>query len=52
VVTSTDPSRPVFGNVYERGSFPGVEDVVATLIFDVVETPPGAVLPVRDVVVR
>jgi hypothetical protein len=52
VVTSTDPSRPPFGNVYERGRFPGVEDVVGTLVFDVVEAPPDAVLQVREVVVR
>lgn len=52
VVTSTDASRPPLGNVYERGTFPGVEEVVAALVFDVVEAPPGAVLQVRDVVVQ
>lgn len=52
VVTSTDPSRPAFGNVYERGTFPGVEEVVAALEFDVVAAPPGSVLQVRDVVVE
>jgi hypothetical protein len=51
-VTSADPSRPPFGNVYERGIFPGVEEVVATLVFDVVAAPEGAVLQVRDVVVE
>ncbi len=51
-VASTDPSRPPFGNAYERGTFPGVEEVVASLVFDVVEAPPGAVLQVRDVIVR
>lgn len=52
VVTSTDPSRPPLGNVYERGTFPGVEEVVASLVFDVVEAPPGSVLQIRDVVVQ
>ena len=52
VVTSTDATRPPLGNVYERGTFPGVEEVAASLVFDVVEAPPGAVLQVRDVVVE
>lgn len=52
IVTSTDPGRPPLGNAYERGTFPGVEEVVASLVFDVVDAPPGAVLQVRDVVVR
>jgi hypothetical protein len=52
VIAPIDPNRPPFGNVYERGVFPGVEEVVATLEFDVVEAPPGTVLQVRDVVVR
>lgn len=52
VIASTDPSRPAFGNVYERGIFPGVEEVVASLVFDVVAAPPDTVLQVRDVVVE
>jgi hypothetical protein len=52
VVVSTDPSRPPFENVYDRGTFPGVEEVVASLVFDVVEAPPGAILQVRDVIVE
>ena len=52
VVASTDPSRPPFGNVYERGTFPGVEEVVVSLVFDVVAAPPDTVLQVRDVVVE
>jgi hypothetical protein len=52
VVTSTDASRPPLVNVYERGTFPGVEEVIVALAFDVVEAPPGAVLQVRDVVVQ
>lgn len=51
-VVSTDPSRPPLGNAYERGKFRGVEEVVVSLVFDVVEAPPGAVLQVRDVIVR
>lgn len=52
VVASTDPSRPPFGNVYERGTFPGVEEVVVSLVFDVVTAPPDTVLQVRTVVVE
>lgn len=52
VVSSTDATRPPLGNVYERGTFPGVEEVVASLVFEVVAAPPGAVLQVRDVVVE
>ena len=52
VITSTDPSRPPLGNVYERGIFPGVEEVVVSLVFDVVAAPPDAFLQVRDVVVE
>ena len=52
VVESTNPARPPFGNVYERGIFPGVEEVVASLVFDVVAAPPDTVLQVRDVVVE
>ncbi len=52
VVASTDPSRPPFGNVYERGTFTGVEEVVVSLVFDVVAAPPDTVLQVRNVVVE
>lgn len=51
-IEPTDPSRPPLGNVYERGLVAGVEEVVAHLRFDVVAAPAGAVLQVRDVVVR
>jgi hypothetical protein len=49
---STIPGRPPFGNVYERGIFPGVEAVEVLLVFDVAETAPGVVIGVRDLVVR
>lgn len=52
VVASMDASRPPLGNVYERGTFPGVEEVVVSLVFDVVAAPPDTVLQVRDVVVE
>ncbi len=52
VVVSTDPSRPPFGNVYERGTFPGTEEVVVSLVFDVAAAPPDTVLQVRNVVVE
>lgn len=52
VIEPVDPSRPPLGNVYERGLIPGVEPVIAYLVFDVVAAPAGAVLEVRDVVVR
>lgn len=48
----TDPSRPPFGNVYQRGTFPGVETARVVLVFDVVETASGADIGVRDLVVR
>lgn len=52
VIEPTDPSRPPLGNVYDRGLIPGVEPVEAYLVFHVVDAPTGAVLQVRDVVVR
>lgn len=52
VIEPTDQSRPPVGNVYDRGLIPGVEPVVAFLVFNVVDAPAGAVLQVRDVVVR
>ena len=52
VVVPTDPSRPPFENVYDRGTFPGVEEVVARLVFDVAAAPSGAILEVRNVIVE
>lgn len=51
-VTSTDPSRPQFGNGYARGWHPGVEAVRVQLLLDVTSFEPGFVLKIRDVVVR
>jgi hypothetical protein len=46
-----DPSR-AFANVHEHGRVEGVERVEGLLVFDVLRHDPGAVLSVRDVVVR
>lgn len=43
-----DPLR----NLYEHGWHPGVEQVTATITFDVVWFEPGASLPIVDIVVR
>ena len=48
----SDPTRPAFGNVYERGTIEGVEDATVWLVFDVTEVSPGAVLHLVDVEVR
>jgi len=46
-----DPRRPPIGSIY-RDPFRGVEPVHVFVVFDVVEFEPGAVLQVRDLVVR
>jgi hypothetical protein len=51
-VRPTDPSRPPFGNVYERGTIDGVEEATVWLAFDVTEVSPGAVLRLVDIDVR
>jgi hypothetical protein len=51
-VVSLDPTRPPFTNVYERGRFPGVEEVKVLLVFDVAETSDSAVLHIENVEVR
>jgi hypothetical protein len=43
-----DPLR----NLYEHGWHPGVEEVTATITFDVAWFEPGASLPIVDIVVR
>jgi hypothetical protein len=51
-VVSLDPTRPPFTNVYERGRFPGVEEVKVLLVFDVAETSDSGVLHIENVEVR
>jgi hypothetical protein len=50
-IEPVDPKRPPVGNIY-REPFDGVEPVRVTLVFDVTEVSPGAVLQVRDIVVE
>lgn len=50
-VRPADPTRPPIGNIY-RDPFVGVEPVMVFIVFDVSETSPGAVLQVRDLVIR
>lgn len=51
-VRSLDPSRPPLDNIYEHGWYPGTEDVEVYLVMDVTSFTPGAMLEVRDLVVR
>jgi hypothetical protein len=51
-VRPTDPTHKPFDNYYSHGWYPGVEDADVFLIFDVVWHEAGAVLPIRDLVVR
>jgi hypothetical protein len=51
VVEPLDPKRPPVGSIY-RDPFDGIEPVRVTLVFNVVEAGPGAVLQVRDIVVE
>lgn len=50
-VRPTEPGRPAVGSIY-RDPYDGVEPVRVFLVFEVVETSPGAVLEVRDILVR
>lgn len=52
VVRSQDPTRGDFTNAYTQGWHPGSEVVDVVLVVDVVSITPGAVLEVRDLVVR
>ena len=52
VVRSLDDPTRAFMNVHEHGRVAGVERVEAVLIFDVLRYDAGALLSVRDVVVR
>ena len=51
-IRPTDPTRPPFQNVYDRGVIDGLEEVEAWLVFDVDAAPDGAIIQVRDVNVR
>lgn len=50
-VRPDDSGRPAIGSIY-REPYDGVEPVHVWLVFDVVEVVPGAILQVRDLVVR
>jgi hypothetical protein len=50
-VRPIEAGRPPIGSIY-RDQYDGVEPVRVFLVFEVVETSPGAVLEVRDIVVR
>jgi hypothetical protein len=52
VVRSLDDPPRAFMNVHEHGRVAGVERVAAVLVFDVLRHDLGAILSVRDVVVR
>ncbi len=49
---SLEPDGKPFQNYYDHGWRPGVERVEAVLVFEVLWSAPGAVLGIRDVVVR
>ena len=51
-VRSLDPSRPPLDNVYQHGWYPGTEAVDVFLVMDVTSFTPGAMLEIRDLVVR
>ena len=51
-VRALDAGSPPFSSIYEQGWRPGVERVEAFLSFHVDRFDPGAVLSIRDVVVR
>ena len=49
---SLEPDGKPFQNYYDHGWRPGVERVEAVLVFEVLWSAPGAVLAIRDVLVR
>jgi hypothetical protein len=49
---SKDPTRPPFDNGYAHGWYPGTEAVEVYLVLGVTSFTPGAMLQVRDLVVR
>jgi hypothetical protein len=52
VVRSGDPTRPPFLNLYAHGWYPGTEAVEVYLVLDVTRVSPGALLEIRDLVVK
>jgi hypothetical protein len=48
----SDPTHAPFGDVYERPLYPGVEEAILWLVFDVTEASSGAVLHLADLVVE
>jgi hypothetical protein len=50
-VRPNEAGRPPIGSIY-RDPYDGVEPATVFLVFEVVETSPGAVLEVRDILVR
>ncbi|MEA2607402.1 MAG: hypothetical protein QOI00_2159 [Chloroflexota bacterium] len=51
-VEPIDPAGRPFLNVYEHGWTRGVEEVRVVLRFEVVQHEPGAILPIRNAIVR
>jgi hypothetical protein len=51
-VRSTNPARPPFSNIHERGWHRGTETVRVLIVFEVMSFRPGASLEVVDLVVR
>jgi len=49
---SSEPGRPAFDNIYSHGVSDGPEEVHVFLVFDVVETSPGSMVTIADVIVR
>jgi hypothetical protein len=52
VVRSADPNRPAFDNMFDHGWYPGTENVIAVLVFDVLRATPNATFEIRNVVVE
>jgi len=52
VIRSTDPSRPRFQNIHERGVWDRPETVRVLVAFDVTATSPGATIHITGVEVR
>jgi len=51
-VRSLEPDGKPFHNYYDHGWREGLERIEAVLVFDVVRFEPGAILSIRDVLVR